>query len=165
MKRALFVTAIICLATIGTSEAQEHWKEGPVWECDAYRTKPGKYGDYMRYLRENVAEIRAEAKKAGMFVDQKVFVQKPSDPSDWNVMFCTAYENGSAAFGALFEKFLDQAGRFRVQANHGFVYDHKRLVLHKHRGHNEFLAHAMGIAFDEIISPVVQVKQFEEMSC
>lgn len=98
--RRLFVVAAVCVVMAGfggTAQAQEHWTEGPVWECSAYRTLPGQFDSYMEYLRKNVAAIRAEAKAQGLVVDDRVFVQWPSDPNDWDVMFCTAYKNGSAA--------------------------------------------------------------------
>jgi len=97
MKHLIVCGAVLVFAMVGTAGAQEHFTEGPVWECSAYRTLPGKWTDYMEYLRTNVAAIRAEAKEQGMVVDDKVFIQTPSDPQDWNVMFCTAFESGSAA--------------------------------------------------------------------
>ncbi len=97
--RRLIVVMAVCVAVTGVAsvQAQEHWTEGPVWECSAYRTLPGQFDNYMKYLRKNVAAIRAEAKTQGLVVDDRVFVQTPSDPTDWDVMFCTAYKNGSAA--------------------------------------------------------------------
>ncbi len=97
MRRLLVVAAVIALAGVAPATAQEHWTEGPVWECSAYRTLPGQFDNYMKYLRKNVAGIRAEAKAQGMVVDDRVFIQAPRDPNDWDVMFCTAYSNGSAA--------------------------------------------------------------------
>ena len=97
MKHLLVVIAVLTVASVGTVNAQEHWNEGPVWECSAYRTMPGHFDDYMEYLRKNVAAIRAEAEEQGLVVDQRAFVQVPSDPNDWDVMFCTAYKDGSAA--------------------------------------------------------------------
>lgn len=97
MRRAFVCAAVFALGSIGMAEAQEHFVQGPVWECSSYRTKPGKYSDYMEYLRKNVAKVRVEAEKQGLIVDQRVFVQVPSSPSDWNIMFCTAFKNGSAA--------------------------------------------------------------------
>ena len=97
MKRTIALVVLCALAGVGGAGAQEHWKQGPVWECSAYRTLPGQFDNYMKYLRKHVAAIRAEGKKQGLVVDQRIFVQTPSDPNDWNVMFCTAYENGSAA--------------------------------------------------------------------
>jgi hypothetical protein len=88
---------MVLMSMTGIAGAQEHFTEGPVWECSAYRTLPGKWDDYMKYLRKNVAAIRAEAKEQGMVVDDRMFVQNPSDPTDWDVMFCTAFKNGSAA--------------------------------------------------------------------
>jgi hypothetical protein len=98
MRRAIVCMFVVCLAMAGTVSAQEHYTQGPVWECSAYRTLPGKWDAYMTYLRANIAAIRAEAKEQGLVVDDRVFVQTPSDPTDWDVMFCTAYKDGAAAF-------------------------------------------------------------------
>jgi len=96
--RRLLVAAMVCLMCgVATVDAQEHWTEGPVWECDAYRTLPGKFNDYMEYLRTNLASMYEEAEATGLVLDQRLFVQKPASPEDWDVMFCTAYKDGAAA--------------------------------------------------------------------
>ncbi len=97
MHRIATLFTIALLSLVGTAAAQEHWTQGPVWECSSYRTKPGQFDDYMTYIRTNVAAIRAEAAEQGLVVAEKVFVQTPSSPTDWNVMFCTAFKDGAAA--------------------------------------------------------------------
>ncbi len=73
--------------------AQEHWTEGPVWECSAYRTSPGQFDTYMKYIRAHVLPQDAEAKKQGLILDSKTFVKAPRDPNDYDVLFCTLYPN------------------------------------------------------------------------
>jgi hypothetical protein len=73
--------------------AQEHWTEGPVWECSSYRTNPGMFDAYLKYIRAHVEPMDAEAKKQGLIVDYKTFVKTPSSPDDYDVMFCTAHAN------------------------------------------------------------------------
>ena len=73
--------------------AQEHWTEGPVWACEAYRTSPGQFDAYMKYIRTNVEPQNIEAKKQGLILDYKAFVKAPSDPSDYDVLFCTLFPN------------------------------------------------------------------------
>ncbi len=97
MKRAIVAVVVCLLAGVGIAHAQEHWTEGPVWECSAYRTQPGQFNNYMKYLRKHFAGIEADAKAEGLMVDSKIFVKTPATPQDWDVMFCTAYENGSDA--------------------------------------------------------------------
>jgi hypothetical protein len=71
--------------------AQEHWTEGPVWECSAYRTNPGMFDAYLKWIRAHSEPINEEAKKQGLIIDYKTFVKPPSDERDWDVMFCTLY--------------------------------------------------------------------------
>ena len=39
-KRIGLAAVVLALAS-ATAVAQEHWTEGPVWECSAYRSNPG----------------------------------------------------------------------------------------------------------------------------
>jgi hypothetical protein len=73
--------------------AQEHWTEGPVWQCDAYRTAPGQFDNYLKYIRKTVEPQNIEAKKQGLILDYKTFVKAPNDPQDYDVLFCTLYPN------------------------------------------------------------------------
>jgi hypothetical protein len=94
MKRLCLGVAVACLgASVAT--AQEHFTEGPVWECGAYRTKQGHFDDYMKYLRQNVLSQTQESKKAGLILDQKVFLHTPENPTDPDVVICTQH----ASFG------------------------------------------------------------------
>jgi hypothetical protein len=71
--------------------AQEHYTEGPVWACAAYRTKPGQTNSYMKYLREHFLPTSLERKAQGLVVDTKVFVHPPARPDDWDVAICTLH--------------------------------------------------------------------------
>jgi hypothetical protein len=71
--------------------AQEHFTEGPVWECSSYRTKPGQFDSYMKYLRTNFIPTTDEGKKQGLILDRKMFVKAPSSPHDWDVLICTLF--------------------------------------------------------------------------
>ena len=51
MKKFIVTVAVVCLASAGIAVAQEHWTEGPVWAVSFYRTTPGHFDDYMKYLR------------------------------------------------------------------------------------------------------------------
>ena len=87
---AAVVGACVVLAA-GTAGAQEHWTEGPVWSCSAYRTKPGQFDEYMKYLRQNYAVTTPEEKKQGLILDSKLFVQTPTRPDSWDVLICDLY--------------------------------------------------------------------------
>lgn len=79
------------LLASGAAVAQEHWTEGPVWECSAYRTNPGMFDTYMKWIRSHSEPINEEARKQGLIVDYKAFVQAPRDENDYDVLFCTLY--------------------------------------------------------------------------
>jgi hypothetical protein len=90
---AVAVSSAVCLLLASPARAQEHWTEGPVWEVSFYRTAPGHFDDYLRYLRENVLPQNAEAVKQGLVLDQKIFVKAPSGPDDWDIAFATLHKN------------------------------------------------------------------------
>jgi hypothetical protein len=80
----------------GVAVAQEHWTEGPVWNIEFYRTTPGHFDDYLKYLRQNFMPQNEESKKQGLILDQKIFVKDPTGPSDWDIAFATLYKNMAA---------------------------------------------------------------------
>jgi hypothetical protein len=90
MKRLCLAAVLSCLAVPGAL-AQEHYTEGPVWACNALRTKPGHFDDYMKYLRQNFVPQGQEAKKAGLILDQKIYVKVPENPTDPDVLICTLF--------------------------------------------------------------------------
>ena len=53
-KRTGLAAALLAFASI-PAVAQEHWTEGPVWECTTYRTNPGMFDAYMKYIRAHAA--------------------------------------------------------------------------------------------------------------
>ncbi len=94
MKSRIFGLLAACsLLAPALSQAQEHWNEGPVWECSAYRTNPGQFDTYLKWIRAHSEPINAEAKKQGLIVDYKTFVKTPRDANDYDVMFCTLYSS------------------------------------------------------------------------
>ncbi len=93
MKILLIAMVLFCASMVGVAAAQEHWTEGSVWACSAYRTKDGQFDNYLEYLRGNYLPQMAESKKAGLVLDSKVFIQTPSDAKDWNIMICTLHSS------------------------------------------------------------------------
>src|SRR5687768_7915828 len=94
MKRLAVVSLLSCLVVPGAA-AQEHYTEGPVWACTAIRTKEGHFDDYLKYLRQNYVPQGLEAKKAGLIVDEKIYVMVPASPTDPDVLLCRLF----ASFG------------------------------------------------------------------
>jgi hypothetical protein len=98
MKSRIFGLLAACaLLTPALSQAQEHWNEGPVWECGSYRTAPDMFDTYMKWIRAHAEVTNAEAKKQGLILDYKTFVQAPSDPNDYDVLFCTLHASYAKA--------------------------------------------------------------------
>lgn len=98
MKSRLYgLLAVGALLTPALAQAQEHWIEGPVWECSSYRTEPGMFDTYLKWIRAHSEPINAEAKKQGLIVDFRTFVKAPSDPNDYDVLFCTLYPSYAKA--------------------------------------------------------------------
>ena len=96
MKRLCLGVAMVCLVA-PVAMAQEHFSEGPVWECNAYRTKQGHFDDYMKYLRGSFLPQGQEAKKAGLVLDQKIFLHTPENPNDPDVLVCTQHASFAKA--------------------------------------------------------------------
>jgi len=79
-----------CLAA-APALAQEHYTEGPVWAVNYIRTKPGKFDDYMKYLRSSYMASAGEAKKQGLVLDTKILLNTPRDANDWDIAIATLY--------------------------------------------------------------------------
>jgi hypothetical protein len=92
MKRIGLVAAALAFVSV-SAVAQEHWTEGPVWACSAYRTNPGMFDTYIKWIRAHSEPINAEAKKQGLILDYKTFVKPPRDPNDSDVTFCTLFSS------------------------------------------------------------------------
>jgi hypothetical protein len=94
--RPVLSAIVLSLLLGGVAAAQDHWTEGPVWEITFYRTAPGHFDDYLKYLRKSVLPQNEEAKKQGLVLDRKVFVKPPTGPGDWDIAFATLYKNMAA---------------------------------------------------------------------
>jgi len=115
MKRLLALSALLCLAGAQTSVAQEHWTEGPVWNITFYRTTPGHFDDYMKYLRTHYTVTTAESKKQGLILDSKIYVKQPRDAHDWDIAIATLFP----AYGkALDFNAADDEKSKAIQAQH-----------------------------------------------
>jgi len=96
MKKITLLAILICcsLGFVQQAQAQENYTEGPVWVIDYYRTKPGKFDDYLKYLRSNYAKNVAKQKQAGIIVDSKILINPTvSGPDDWDVAVAYLYSD------------------------------------------------------------------------
>ena len=123
MKRVTAIGSLLCAVMASAAFAQEHYTEGPVWECSSYRTKPGHFDDYMKYLRENFLPTTDEGKKQGLLLDRKVFLQPPSGKSDWDVMICTLFPT----FGKAMDYSAADEDKWKaIEAKHYSTTDEKK---------------------------------------
>ena len=96
MKKLTLLTILFCccLGFEHQAQAQENYTEGPVWVINYYRTKPGKFDEYMKFLRANFAKNVAKQKQAGIVVDGKVLLNPTvSGPDDWDVAIAYLYSD------------------------------------------------------------------------
>ncbi|HSW54131.1 MAG TPA: hypothetical protein VLH59_03505 [Ignavibacteriaceae bacterium] len=73
--------------------AQEHYTEGNVRAVSFYRTSPGEFDNYMKYLRANFLPQQEEAKKQGLVLDYKILLNVPQDKDDWDVAFVAIHKS------------------------------------------------------------------------
>jgi hypothetical protein len=114
MQRLCLAALVSCLAA-PAALAQEHYTEGPVWECSSYRIKQGHFDDYMKYLRQNFLPQSQESKKAGLVVDQKIYMHVPETPTDPDIVLCTLH---SSYAKALDYNASDEAKSKEIAAKH-----------------------------------------------
>jgi hypothetical protein len=114
MKKLTLLAILICcsLGFVQQAQAQENYTEGPVWEVNYYRTKPGKFDDYLKYLRANFAKSAAKQKQAGIIVDSKVLINPAvNGPEDWDVAICYLYSDfGRLNYNQATEDQLEKIG-------------------------------------------------------
>ena len=122
MKPLYFALLVTCW-TASEALAQEHYTEGPVWACSSFRTKPGHFDQYMEYLRQNFLPQNQEAKKAGLAIDQKVYIHVPANPSEPDVLLCALYSNFAKA---LDYNAADDAKRKEIAAKHWKTADEQK---------------------------------------
>ncbi|MDQ5847014.1 MAG: hypothetical protein M3539_17140 [Acidobacteriota bacterium] len=96
MKKLTLLAILFCcsLGFAQQAQAQDNYTEGPVWSVSYYRTKPGKFDEYMKYLRGNYAKSVVKQKQAGIIVDSKVLINPAvNGPNDWDVAIAYLYSD------------------------------------------------------------------------
>ena len=96
MKKLTLLAILLCccLGFVKQAQAQDNYTEGPVWVINYYRTKPGKFDDYMKFLRANFAKNSVKQKQAGIVVDTKVLLNPTvAGPDDWDVAIAYLYSD------------------------------------------------------------------------
>lgn len=113
----------VILFSIGAL-AQEHYTEGNVRVVSFYRTKPGQFDNYMKYLRTNFLPTQEEAKKQGLIEGYYILLNTPSTPDDWDIAIATMFKS----FGdALDYNQSDEDKMQKIQENHYKTKDENKI--------------------------------------
>lgn len=114
---------VLVFFSIGTF-AQEHYTESNVRTVSFYRTKPGQFDNYMKYLRANFLPTQEEAKKQGLIIGYSILLNTPSTPDDWDVAVVTL----NKSFGdALDYNQSDDDKMKKIQENHYKTSDEEKM--------------------------------------
>lgn len=121
----MFVPPVLFLVLFSVgSFAQENYTEGNVRTVSFYRTKPGQFDNYMKYLRANFLPTQEEAKKQGLIVGYSILLNTPSSPDDWDVAVVTL----NKSFGdALDYRQSDDDMMKKIQENHYKTSDQEKM--------------------------------------
>jgi len=104
--------------------AQEHYTEGNVRVVNFFKTKPGQFDNYMKYLRANYLPTQEEAKKQGLIVGYSVMLSNPTSEDDWDVAIATLHKS----FGdALDYNQSDDDKMQKIQENHYKTSDQEKM--------------------------------------
>lgn len=106
--RAAALAAVLALAS-ASAAAQEHWTEGPVWNCSYYYVSSENWDKYMLYLRRHTLPLQMARKSAGLVLDYRTYIKDPSSPHDWNFAGCALFRNYGAAMD--FDAAADAKGK------------------------------------------------------
>lgn len=88
-----FALTMLMIAYSSTSFAQEHYTINNVRVVSFYRTEPGQFDNYMKYLRANVLPQQEEAKKQGLILDYYILINTPTTQDDWDVAVANVFKN------------------------------------------------------------------------
>ena len=99
-KLTIPILTIALAALVASAMAQENYNEGPVWRVTYLNTKPGKFADAQKDIRDHFAKVYADAKAQGVVLDYKVFLNATSTgPNDWNIAIAILYKAYSSLDG------------------------------------------------------------------
>jgi hypothetical protein len=103
MKKLLFffsLTLFILMTQLTvTAQTSKPYTEGPVWNVQFIKTKPGMTLLYLRNLSDGWIKIMNEAKMEGLILDYKVFSGIPGSKDDWDLMLMYELKNHAVEDG------------------------------------------------------------------
>lgn len=122
--KVFFLSVFFLVLFTFSSFAQENYTEGNVRTVSFYRTKPGQFDNYMKYLRANFLPTQEEAKKQGLIVGYSILLNTPTSEDDWDVAVVTI----NKSFGdALDYNQSDEDKMKKIQENHYKTSDQEKV--------------------------------------
>src|SRR5688572_9080869 len=64
----------------------------------------------------------------------------------------------------LAEEVLEDSRRLRIQTHHGLVHDDHFGSMHERAGDDQLLPHAVAVALDELIPPLVEIEERQQLA-
>ena len=103
MKKILFffsLTLFILMTQLTViAQTSKPYSEGPVWNVQFVKTKPGMATLYLKNLSDGWIKVMNEAKTEGLILDYKVFSGMPGSKDDWDLMLMYELKNHAAEDG------------------------------------------------------------------
>ncbi len=99
MKNMIRLAAVLAFAAMllpNLSLAQmpvRPFHDGPVWDINFIKTKPGLGLKYMEWLAGEWKAEHEALKKAGLILDYKVIATEPHGPNDFDIMLMTEFKD------------------------------------------------------------------------
>ena len=105
MKKFIFTSAIVVLILMFCdqniyAQSDKPYSEGPLWQVQFIRTKPGMTDLYLKNLSDGWIKEMKAAKDAGYIMDYKVFEAPPASENDWDLMLMYEIKNYAMLDGA-----------------------------------------------------------------
>lgn len=103
--KKLFLSFSLCLSSIIflqsdiCAQTSKPYTEGPLWEVQFVKTKPGMGDLYLKNLSEGWIKMMTAAKKQGLITDFKVLSSEPASQNDWDLMLLYQVKNYAALDG------------------------------------------------------------------
>lgn len=121
----MFVLPLFFLVLFTSSSfAQEHFTQGNVRTVSFYRTSPGQFDNYMKYLRANFLPTQEEAKKQGLIVGYSILLNVPSSQDDWDIAIVTL----NKSFADALDYSQDEADKMKkIQEDHYKTSDKEKM--------------------------------------
>jgi hypothetical protein len=98
MKKLFFFafTLLVLLQFSATAQTSKPYTNGPVWQVQFVKTKPGMGLTYLRNLNDGWIKLMREAKTEGLILDFKVLSGEPGSKDDWDLLLMYELKNHAA---------------------------------------------------------------------